>query len=134
MSNGLRVLPYPRLCSNCERGYMGGGGVFCTEFGHLIEDERVAAECGAFDDMADHVAVTVDGAVVEQANTSATGGVAVEGMTSEELIAACERYLADRHITLWGQPFEIISPRGRREAAVWLAQQVHGLSSNRAVQ
>lgn len=43
------------------------------------------------------------------------------------LLAQCEAYLSGRACTLWGQAFEIISPKGRAEAAEWLAQQVAGV-------
>lgn len=127
-----------RLCSNCEHGYAGVQGVYCSLFLHAVLSDKVAEECEGFEAVElrlPGVTVTVDGveypSTVNTTETSATAGVPVETMTSEDLIAACERYLEARHITLWGEPFEIISPRGRRQAAVWLAEQVHGLSAIR---
>ena len=38
---------------------------------------------------------------------------------------------APRHVTLWGQHFEVISPRGRGLAAEWLAAQLSDLSAYR---
>lgn len=39
----------------------------------------------------------------------------------------CDQYLQGLKATLWGQPFEIISSAGRKEAAVWLAKQIEGV-------
>jgi hypothetical protein len=48
-------------------------------------------------------------------------------VSDEAMIEACERYLTDRHCTLWGSAFTIIDPKGRREAAEWLAAQIEGV-------
>jgi hypothetical protein len=41
--------PDPPTCSECCAGYLGGDGVFCRTFREVIFDERVAAECEAYD-------------------------------------------------------------------------------------
>lgn len=42
-------------------------------------------------------------------------------MTLEERI---EQYLEQLYCTLWGTAFVVSNPEGRREAAVWFAQQI----------
>lgn len=45
-------------------------------------------------------------------------------MTPEDkadLTALCDGYLSGLHTTLWGEVHEVVSPRGRAEAATWLA-------------
>lgn len=42
--------------------------------------------------------------------------------------ARCDRYLKSLHCTLWGEPFEVISPKGRAQAAAWLAKQIAGVA------
>lgn len=122
-----------RLCSNCEHGYHGENGVYCILFAHAVLTDKVAEECEAFEAIEHGLpqpTVTVNGVAVPS-TVEHTSDVPFEVTSNEDLIAACERFLEGRHITLWGQPFEIISPSGRREAAVWLAQQVHDLSAAR---
>lgn len=41
----------------------------------------------------------------------------------------CDQYLSSLHCTLWGQPFEIISPKGRAQAVAWLADTLEGLAA-----
>ncbi len=40
----------------------------------------------------------------------------------------CDRYLHSLHCTLWGQPFEIISPKGRAQAVQWLADTLETMA------
>lgn len=42
-------------------------------------------------------------------------------VTLEERI---EQYLEQLYCTLWGTAFVVSNPEGRREAAVWFAQQI----------
>ena len=62
---------------------------------------------------------------------SENGGKGVWTVSTAEdldgLTDMCEAYLAKRHCVLWGEPFEIITPKGRRQAAEWLAAQIAGL-------
>ena len=133
----LSIVPQ-RLCSNCEHGYLGPGGVFCVEFQEPINDERAAAaDCPEFDPQTNgtpppqrpEINHTVE--VVSKVD-SEMGGKGVEVVSSADygaLVDMCDRYLANRNCVLWGQPFEIVSPKGRREAAEWLATQIKGLGS-----
>jgi hypothetical protein len=50
-----------------------------------------------------------------------------------ELVEACDRYLAGLHCVLWGRAFEAHHPKGRREAAEWLAAQVQAVLAERDV-
>ena len=50
-------------------------------------------------------------------------------MSDETLVDACERYLSHKGCTLWGQAFDIIRPKSRREAAEWLAEQVEAVQA-----
>ncbi len=52
-----------------------------------------------------------------------------EEKTRRLLEERCDGYLVGLHCTLWGQPFEIISPKGRAEAVAWLADTIEGLTS-----
>jgi hypothetical protein len=45
-----------------------------------------------------------------------------------ELVRLCEAFLKERHTTLYGQVFEIISPKGRAHAASWLAEQITAIT------
>lgn len=105
------------------------------EFQEPVNDERgAAADCPEFDPQTNgtpppqrpEVTHTVE--VVSKVD-SETGGKGVEVATEESLVDMCDRYLAARHCVLWGEPFEIITPRGRRQAAEWLAEQINGLGS-----
>lgn len=51
---------------------------------------------------------------------------------ADDLIDACERYLADKGCTLWGRAWDIIRPTERRKAAEWLAQQVEAVQAEAA--
>lgn len=46
----------------------------------------------------------------------------------EELEEACDQYLAALRCVLWGQPFEVVSKEGRKEAVRWLADQIEGVA------
>lgn len=43
-------LPVPaRVCSECEHGYLGAGGVFCHLYRIDIPNENEAQDCEGFD-------------------------------------------------------------------------------------
>lgn len=131
-----------RLCSECVHGYLGAQGVFCVEYQEPVHDERgAAADCPTFEGEPPVVAgngtpppqrpeVTHVVEVVAKV-ASENGGRGVWTVSTAEdldgLTDMCEAYLTKRHCVLWGEPFEIITPKGRREAATWLATQIAGL-------
>jgi hypothetical protein len=43
------------------------------------------------------------------------------------MVQMCEAYLADLGCVLFGQAFDIVDPKQRAEAAVWLTDQIHGV-------
>lgn len=51
---------------------------------------------------------------------------------SDELLAACERYLSGRHVQLWGHLHCITDPADLRASAAWLAAQVEGVLVEKA--
>lgn len=90
--------------------------------------ESAASDCPSFDPLPES----------NGASPRAVGRMGMSGNTvvdhrppedKETLVDACDRYLANLHCVLWGEPFEIITPRGRNEAAEWLAEQVRGLGA-----
>lgn len=130
----LLVLPIPqRLCSNCEHGFSGLTGVFCVEFNEPVENEEVARDCVVFEPInLPNATITVNGAKVSSTiETNEPTATTVESLSDEDLVAACDRLLAEQHCTLWGQHFEIISKSGRRDAAEWLAGQIRSLRVSR---
>ena len=46
---------------------------------------------------------------------------------SDDLVNAADRYLESLHCVLWGRAFDTIHPKGRREAAEWLAAQMEAV-------
>ena len=46
----------------------------------------------------------------------------------ERIEKMCDEYLAGLRCTLWGQPFEIISAKGRAQAVQWLADQIEAMA------
>jgi hypothetical protein len=121
-----------RLCSECLHGYLGNQGVFCVEYREVVGDEQgAAADCPSFE--GNGTPPPLRPAVVHQVEVvaktaSANGGKGVEVATTyEDLVGMCDRYLAKRRCVLWGEPFEIVTPKGRQEAAEWLATQISGL-------
>lgn len=52
-------------------------------------------------------------------------------MSDKSLVEAADRYLASLHCVLWGRAYEAHSPKGRREAAEWLADQVLAVLAER---
>ena len=125
---------YRRLCSDCEHGYLGPQGVFCVQFQEPVDDDA-AAECPEFDPQPEGTPPPQRPELVRTvevvAKVASENGKGVWSATTEDgmadLIDMCEQYLANRHCVLWGEPFEIITPRGRRDAAEWLATQIAGL-------
>ena len=133
-----------RLCSDCVHGYLGAQGVFCVEYQEPVLDERgAAADCPSYEGDEPPEVAAANGTpppqrpevthVVEVVAKVAceTGGKGVWTVSTAEdldgLTDMCEAYLAQRHCVLWGEPFEIITPKGRRDAAEWLAAQIAGL-------
>lgn len=122
------------LCSNCSYGFLGLTGVFCTMFNQPVE-EMVAAECPEFDPIAlPEVTVTVNGQKASSTVEELVPATWAEShsdheLSDDELVAACDRWLAASHVTLWGQHFEVISP-GRAQAAQWLAAQIRSLDAS----
>jgi hypothetical protein len=131
-----------RLCSECVHGYLGAQGVFCVEYQEPVHDERgAAADCPSYE--GDEPIATTNGTpppqrpevthvvevVAKVASENGGKGVWVASTAEDlkDLTDMCEAYLAKRHCVLWGEPFEIITPKGRREAAEWLATQIAGL-------
>jgi len=135
----------PRTCGDCYHGYFGSDGLFCMTFKELIPDERVAMECVSFDEVPAGVdaairrmgrndlireALSTVVPVQELDNLELDKGLELDEVLaapSSELIEACDSFLEARNCVLWGMPFEIISPRGRKEAAEWLAAQITGV-------
>lgn len=68
-----------------------------------------------------------EGKVVAEGKTVA--GEARRARKRKRIEEMCDRYLLGLHCTLWGEPFEIISPRGRKEAVTWLADTLEGLAA-----
>ncbi len=129
----LTALPtHERRCSECEHGYLGLTGVFCVEFNEPVNDEKAdAAACPAFKPIDfPGVTVTVNGVKVDSTIEHRVP-TTVEALSDDELVAACDRWLAEQHVTLWGQPFEVISPKGRAQASSWLAKQIRDLGEYR---
>lgn len=62
---------------------------------------------------------------------SALAQVEEPGPTTE-LVALCDAFLQTRHCTLYGEVFEIISPKGRAQAANWLAEQITAITQAKA--
>lgn len=121
-----------RLCSDCEHGYLGAQGVFCMEYREVVGDEQgAAADCPSFESngtpppQRPELVRTVE-VVAKVASESGGKGVWVAS-THEDLVEMCDAYLENRHCVLWGEPFEIVTPKGRQEAAEWLATQIAGL-------
>jgi hypothetical protein len=40
----------PRVCSNCEYGYIGSEGVYCIQYQEMIYLESAAADCESFEE------------------------------------------------------------------------------------
>lgn len=121
-----------RTCSDCEHGYVGPDGLFCMTYREMIDDERVALECVAFDPIPSNI-ITDHGPKPElepavRPKLREQVDEVVAAAPAPELVAACDAYLRLRHCTLFGQVFEIISPRGRAEAAEWLATQITAIN------
>lgn len=119
---------YRRLCSDCEHGYLGPQGVFCVQFQEPVDDDA-AADCPEFDPQpeAARPKLVRSVEVVAKVATEGRGKGVWVASTREDLVDMCEQYLSNRHCVLWGEPFEIVTPKGRREAAEWLAAQIAGL-------
>lgn len=124
-----------RLCSGCEHGYLGQGGVFCRFFREDIFDETVAQECEEWTPVpVGPVRVRIIGGPGPEL-APAPGLEALNdrrkppGLDEAGLEAACERLLERSHSTLWGEAFEIKSQAGRKEAAAWLARQLRDVAA-----
>lgn len=132
-----------RVCSNCENAYHGPGGVFCRLYTEDIADESVAEECVGWDPLPSYQRTiqSQNGLELQPATKASESVLSLVGQKrtltvdevvaappAAELVAACETYLGVRHTVLWGQVFEVISPRGRAEAAEWLAQQITAIN------
>lgn len=135
-----------RICSNCENAYHGPGGVFCRLYTEDIPDETVAEECVGWDPLPRYQRTLQSTNGTESPEPAEpplsfpsirypppkavpqTVDEVVAAPPSPELVAACETYLEVRHTVLWGQVFEVISPKGRAEAAEWLAQQITAIN------
>jgi len=134
-----------RLCSDCSHGALtSAGGVYCLEFREDIPNENVAQDCVAYEEAvpSSHV-VSLNGRspsprpavadidVLVKDRAMPRPKVQVDEVVAEEpapeLVAACESYFEARHCVLWGMPFEVITPKGRAEAADWLARQITGV-------
>ncbi len=130
-----------RICSNCEYALHGPGGVYCRQFSDDIADETVAVDCVAWDPLPSYRPPAqenghrpeVANAAIREALRLPPKAEVVDALVAKtpaaELVATCEEYLRLRHCTLFGQVFEIISPRGRAEAAEWLATQITAINN-----
>jgi hypothetical protein len=49
--------------------------------------------------------------------------------SAEQLINRCEEYLTSFHTVLYGQYWDVTDDEQRREAAVWLAEQINGVAA-----
>ncbi len=127
-----------RICSNCENAYHGPSGVFCRLYTEDIGDETVAVECVGWDPLPSYQRTVQSSNGSVPANDLIRAALAmpmpltvdevVAAPPAPDLVAACETYLELRHTVLWGQVFEVISPRGRADAAEWLAQQITAIN------
>lgn len=140
MANGQKE----RTCSDCQHAYIGTDGLFCMTFHEIIPDEKVAMECVAFQEGVISSVLTEWGAapIIKVSPESVTAAAAeikalarrpevaevVPEPPAPELVATCDEFLKSRHCTLWGEVFEVISPKGRAQAALWLAEQITAIT------
>ena len=50
-----------------------------------------------------------------------------------DLVAACDRWLDNRHVTLWGYLHTITDETDRLQAAEWLATQIRGVRAEQGL-
>jgi hypothetical protein len=125
---------HPRLCSNCEHGYLGSGGVFCRFYREDIMDETIAMTCEEYDPIqayrtkAKLIGAPEPAAPPDVVVVNGRAGI-ITRLAGPELEQLCDRHLANQPSTLWGELFEVKSVDGRAQAAHWLAEEIREMAA-----